>query len=176
MSSEQHENEEKKDQDPGPTPGQSHRALADELGIEDIYDPMFGKDGKVFCTAGRDAPIAEFTDDFLILHPPQIPLDESSAGENFSNQCDARGILLDELGQPKKIPAATYKGCPIFFLGEQKPGTYKHFATVIAHDGSMHALYFEQGHRLTTQDIYELRNRSNDGELSSFEEIVCEID
>ncbi len=31
----------------------SHKPLADELGIEDIYDPMFGKDGKVFCTAGR---------------------------------------------------------------------------------------------------------------------------
>ena len=65
--------------------------LADELGIEDIYDPMVGKDGKVFCTAGRDAPIAEFTDEMLILHPPQMPLDASNAGENFSLQIDSRG-------------------------------------------------------------------------------------
>ena len=158
-----------------PQPQADHRPLAETLGIEDIYDPMVGHDGKVFCTAGRDAPIAEFDGDFLILHPPQMPLDESSAGEDFSLHCDARGIVLDELGVAKKVPAATIKGCPIFFVGEQKPGTLKHFVAAITPDGSLHAIYFRNGARLTSQDVYDLRNRSADGEISTFEDVVCDI-
>jgi hypothetical protein len=152
-----------------------HKPLADELGITDIYDPMVGKDGKVFCTAGRDAPIAEFTDEVLILHPPQRPLDDSSAGEDFSLHVDERGILLDEFGKPKKIPAATYKGCPIYYLGEQVAGTLTHYAAALAHDGSLHALFYELGSRLTTKDVYELRNKSAQGDLHEFPDIVCDI-
>jgi hypothetical protein len=37
-----------------------HTSLIDELGIQDIYEPMAGLDGKMFCTAGRDTPVAEF--------------------------------------------------------------------------------------------------------------------
>lgn len=50
-----------------------HTSLVDELGIHDIYEPMAGLDGKIFCTAGRDAPVAEFNEEYLILHPPQLP-------------------------------------------------------------------------------------------------------
>lgn len=149
--------------------------LADELGIEDIYDPMVGMDGKVFCTAGRDAPIAEFTDDFLILHPPQKPLDESNRAEDFTLRVDDRNILLDEFGSPKKIPAATYKGCPIYYSGERVPGSMTSYAVAIAHDGSLHALYFDHGRRLTAKDVYDFRNKSEAGELSNFQEIVCDI-
>jgi hypothetical protein len=162
------------DQDPVQKPI-SHKCLADELGIEDIYDPMVGKNGKVFCTAGRNAPIAEFTDDCLILHPPQLPLDVSNAGEEFSMRIDARGILLDELGAPKKILAATFKGCPIYCHGEQEPATLKHYVVALAHDGSLHGLFYEHGGRLTTQDVYSMRNRSIDGDLSAFSEVSCDI-
>ena len=149
--------------------------LADELGIEDIYDPMVGMDGKVFCTAGRDAPIAEFTDDFLILHPPQKPLDESNLAEDFTVKVDDRNILLDEFGSAKKIPAATYKGCPIYYSGERVPGSMTSYAVAIAHDGSLHALYFDHGRRLTAKDVYDFRNKSEVGELAVFQEIVCDI-
>ncbi|MBS1993771.1 MAG: hypothetical protein JSS83_24815 [Cyanobacteria bacterium SZAS LIN-3] len=166
------------EQNQGLAPGKSHQheqTLADELGIEDIYDPMVGMDGKVFCTAGRDAPIAEFNGDFLILHPPQLPLDDSNRAEDFTLRVDDRNILLDEFGQPKKIPAAHFKGCPIYYSGEQVPGSSTHYAVALAHDGSLHALYFNQGRRLTTKDIYEFRNKSEAGELSTFEEVVCDI-
>jgi hypothetical protein len=104
-----------------------------------------------------------------------MPLDASNDGEAFSIQVDARGILLDEFGAPKKVPAATFKGCPIYYFGEQKTGTLKHYAVALAHDGSLHALFYEHGERLTTKDIYELRNKSGDGDLSSFSQVSCDI-
>jgi hypothetical protein len=150
--------------------------LADELGVEDIYIPIMGKDGKIFCTAGRDAPIAEFEGDFLILHPPQMPLDVSDRGEAFTNVCDERGILLNELGEPKKIPAATYMGCPIYIIGEQRPGTLKNYVVVLTPEGTQHSIYYVDGERLTYTEIYALRNKSADGELAIFDdEIVCDL-
>ena len=149
--------------------------LADELGVEDIYIPIMGKDGKVFCTAGRDAPIAEFNGDLLILHPPQMPLDASDQGEVFTNVCDERGILLNELGEPKKVPAATFKGCPIFIIGEQRPGTLRNYVVALTPEGTQHALYDIDGERLTYPEIYEFRNKSADGELAIFDEIECDL-
>jgi hypothetical protein len=47
---------------------------------------------------------------------------------------DERGIVLDELGMPKKIPTAKYQGFPIYYFGEQKEGTLKHYAAVLTSD------------------------------------------
>ncbi len=88
--------------------------LADELGIEDIYQPLVGGHGKLFCAAGRDAPLVVFEEDFLVLHPAQKPLMEDDAGvEEMQVQVNERGLLLNELGEVKKITAAKYRGRPI---------------------------------------------------------------
>jgi len=151
-------------------------ALVDELGIFDIYEPMADLDGKIFCTAGRDAPVAEFVDDFLIMHPPQLPLYETGPEEEIVVLVDDRGIVLDELGMAKRIPTAKYKSFPIFYFGEQKEGTLKHYAVVMAEDQSLYFIFDEHGERLTTDAVYRLRNKSVNGEISKFPGLHCDLD
>jgi hypothetical protein len=151
-------------------------SLVDELGIVDIYEPMAGLDGKIFCTAGRDAPVAEFSDEFLILHPPQLPLYEKGPEEEIVVSVDERGIVLDELGLPKKIPTAKYKGYPIYYFGEQKEGTLRHYAAALKEDGTLHFIFNETGERLTTDFIYKLRNKSVNGEISKFPGLSSDLD
>lgn len=152
-------------------------SLVDELGIVDIYEPMAGLAGKIFCTAGRDAPVAEFSDEFLILHPPQLPLYEKGPEEEIVVAVDERGIVLDELGTPKKIPTAKYKGYPIYYFGEQKEGTLKHYAAALRQeDNTLHFIFNEAGERLTTDFIYRLRNKSVNGEISKFPGLTSDLD
>lgn len=151
-------------------------SLVDELGIQDIYEPMAGLDGKIFCTAGRDAPIVEFNEDYLILHPPQLPFYEQGPEEEIVVSVDERGIVLDELGVAKKIPTAKYQGFPIYYFGEQKEGTLKHYAAVLTADERLVFIFDEKGERLTTDDVYKLRNKSVNGEISQFPGLSCIID
>lgn len=162
-------------------PSQSEKSdentsLVDELGIHDIYEPMAGLDGKIFCTAGRDAPVAEFNEDYLILHPPQLPLYEQGPEEEIVVSVDERGIVLDELGVAKKIPTAKYQGFPIYYFGEQKEGTLKHYAAVLTADDRLVFIFDDKGERLTTDDVYKLRNKSVNGEISQFPGLSCIID
>ena len=163
------------------SPSQSDKSdentsLVDELGIHDIYEPMAGLDGKIFCTAGRDTPVAEFNEDYLILHPPQLPFYEQGPEEEIVVSVDERGIVLDELGVAKKIPTAKYQGFPIYYFGEQKEGTLKHYAAVLTADERLVFIFDEKGERLTTDDVYKLRNKSVNGEISQFPGLSCIID
>lgn len=151
-------------------------SLIDELGIQDIYEPMAGLDGKMFCTAGRDTPVVEFAEEYLILHPPQLPFYEQGPEEEIVVNIDARGIVLDELGMPKKIPTAKYQGFPIYYFGEQKEGTLKHYAAVLTADERLVFIFDDKGDRLTTDDVYKLRNKSVNGEISQFPGLSCIID
>jgi hypothetical protein len=151
-------------------------SLIDELGIQDIYEPMAGLDGKMFCTAGRDTPVVEFAEEYLILHPPQLPFYEQGPEEEIVVNIDARGIVLDELGMPKKIPTAKYQGFPIYYFGEQKEGTLKHYAAVLTNDERLVFIFDDKGDRLTTDDVYKLRNKSVNGEISQFPGLSCIID
>src|ERR1700738_1990933 len=100
----QADDEEEQDFKPSPQK-EGPLPLVDELGVEDLQDPIFGGRGRLFSTAGRDSPVAEFTKDFLVLHPPQLPFEESGQGESedIVINVDESGILLDELGRQKKI-------------------------------------------------------------------------
>ncbi|CAN5580314.1 hypothetical protein BH11CYA1_BH11CYA1_40240 [soil metagenome] len=151
-------------------------SLVDELGIVDIYEPMADLDGKVFCTAGRDTPVAEFEADYLILHPPQLPFYDQGPAEDIVVGVDDRGIVLNELGVPKKIPTAKYQGFPIYYFGEQKEGTLKHYATVLTADERLVFIYNDKEERLTTDDVFKLRNKSVNGEISQFPGLSCIID
>ncbi len=153
-----------------------HVSLVDELGIRDIYEPMADLDGKVFCTAGRDTPVVEWAEDFLILHPPQLPFYEQGPEEEIVVMVDDRGIVLDELGVPKKIPTAKYQGFPIYYFGEQKEGTLKHYAVVLTPDERLVFIFNDKEERLTTDDVYKLRNKSVNGEISQFPGLSCIID
>lgn len=163
-----------KDKEETPPPPPQHAKielpLADELGIQDINDPIFGGRGRLFSAAGRQSPIAEFTSQFLIMHPPQKPFTEQGPSEDIVIRIDKRGILLDELGRPKHIPGAKFNGNQLWFMGERKRGTLRHFAAWFDSEGNAHRL-FVNNEALTTEIIYRLRNKTHDGEISIFPDI-----
>lgn len=166
------DDEQKTEQDP-PTEEKKKegpQTFAEELGIEDLSDPIFGGRGRIFSAAGKYSPVAEFTEDFLIMHPPQMPFDESGKSEDFVVNVDDSGVLLDELNRQKKIAGARFKGHELYWLGETKPGTLKHYAGWFDKHDIAHLLYVN-GEPITTEIIFKLRNKTHDGEISIFPDL-----
>jgi hypothetical protein len=153
-----------------PPPPSGDQTLADELGIDEIRNPVFGGRGRIFSAAGRYSPVASFTDDFLVLHPPQKPFTETGPSEDISIRIDKRGVLLDELDRPKHISGAKYRGQQLWYLGERKIGTLKHYAGWFDQKDVPHKLYVNND-ALTTDIVYRLRNKTHDGEVSIFPDI-----
>jgi hypothetical protein len=147
--------------------------FADELGIIDISEPVFGGRGRLFSAAGRNAPVAEFTSDFLVLHPPQKPFNEDGPAEVITSHQDNRGVLLDELGREKTIPGARFRGQQLYWLAECKPDTLKHIAGWVDEQNRAHRL-FSEDEVMLVDDVFKLRNRTHDGELSIYPHLSTE--
>jgi hypothetical protein len=164
------DDEEEQEKKPPSDVKEGEATFAEELGIDNISEPIFGGRGRLFSAAGKDAPVAEFTDDFLIMHPPQRPFDDFGPSEDFFNQVDDSGILLDELNRQKKISGARFKGHELYWLGEQKPGTSKHYAGWFDKHDIAHMLYVN-GEPITTEIVFKLRNKTHNGEISIFPDL-----
>lgn len=147
--------------------------LVDELGIESLYEPITGGRGRLFSAAGRNSPIAEFTNDFLVMHPPQKPFAEQGANETITVVADSYGILLDEFGVQKRMPGARYQGRPLFWLAELKPDTTRHLVAWFDDQNVAHRLFI-LGDPVTTDMAYRLRNKTHDGELTIFPDLDSE--
>lgn len=147
--------------------------LIDELGVEDIEMPVAATRGRIFSAAGRESPLAEFTDEHLVMRPPQMPYHDEGPSEDIHIRVDMHGILLDELGNPKHIAGAKFRGATLWWLGEQRPGTTKHFVAWFDHDKKPRKLYVN-GEALTADIVFRLRNKTHDGELSFFGDITTE--
>jgi len=147
-------------------------SFVDELNVKDLRQPLRDSRGKVFSAAGRNTPVAEFTDEFLVLHPPQLPFQEADEGpaEEIVLMMDETGVLVDQFGERKKIPGAKFNGRPVFHYWEQKPGTLRHYAVFFDDDGQHHYLTVED-ERVTVDVVYKLRNMTHDGELTRFKEL-----
>ena len=151
--------------------------LAEELGIEDIYQPLVGGHGQLFCAAVPEVPLVVIKDDALVIHPPQLPLMAEDHVEEMKVQVSNRGILLDEFGKEKRVASAKYRGRPIFHWGECVPGTYRSYAIVEASDGAMHFIYdTTTGEKLPVDEVYRLRNRTHDGEIGKFPQLNSTLD
>ncbi|MDZ4835499.1 MAG: hypothetical protein SGJ27_17125 [Candidatus Melainabacteria bacterium] len=150
-------------------------SFVDELDVRDLKRPLRDSRGRQFSAAGRSTPVAEFTEDFLVLHPPQMPFQDADDGpsEEIVLMMDATGVLVDELGDRKKISGAKYNGQALFFFWEQKPGTLKHYAVFFDAEQKHHYLTVE-GERVTTDVIFKLRNMTHDGELTRFKELLAD--
>jgi hypothetical protein len=150
-------------------------ALVDELGVEDLNEILFADHGRVFSAAGRESPVAELNADGVMLYPPNRPFSESEAApsEVIIYKGDKRGVLLNELGEPRKIVGAKFKGHELFTLLETKPGTVKHYAGWFDEKDQPHKLYV-QGQALTSDMVFRIRNRTVDGEVGSFPEITTD--
>ncbi len=148
------------------------QTLAEELGIIGLANPVLGARGRLFSVAGKNAPVAEFTEDFLVLHPPQHPFEEVdyAPAEEIVIMMDDTGVLVNEIGERKKVSGARYNGHAVFYFWQQAPGTLKHYA-VWFDDQGMHHYLTINGQRITTDIVYKLRNMTHNGELSRFLEL-----
>lgn len=148
------------------------KPLVDELDVDGIKQGKFFAHGRLLSAATRQMPVVEFLDEALVMHPPEKPF-EDEVGEAHIVAVDARGVVLDDAGKPKKIAGARYKGREVWVFGERKPGTLRHLAVWFDDDGSPHKLLV-QGEPITTDVVYKLRNRTHDGELSMFPDLVSQ--
>ncbi len=148
------------------------QSFVDELNVQDLNYPLRDSRGRQFSAAGRSAPVAEFTDEFLVLHPPQMPYQDADYGpsEEIVLMMDDTGVLVDETGERKRISGAKFEGRALFYFWEQRPGTLKHYAVFFDDEQKHHYLTVE-GERVTTDIIYKLRNMTHDGELTRFKEL-----
>ena len=151
-------------------------SLVDELGIEDLGEVIFVSRGHLFSAAGRESPVAEIQKDSVLLRPPQKPLDENPAEEEkIIFHVDERGILLNELGEKRKISGCRFRGKELWVMGETKPGTLKHYAAWFDDEGQSHKVYVRK-EPLTSDMVFRIRNRTHDGEISIFPEITTDGD
>jgi len=174
-SDDEYESESEAEPDAEPEPEPDLRdpdtiPLAEELGIENLFNPIFGSRGRIFSAAGPRTPVVEFTDDFVIMHPPQMPFSETGPSEDIIIRTDQRGVLLNELGVAKSVIGAKFNGNVLWYSGEQMEGTLSHYAIWFDQKGEEHKLYLN-GQALTINQIYALRNKTHDGELSIFGDI-----
>jgi hypothetical protein len=145
-------------------------SLADELGVEGLSDPVFSSRGRLFSAAGRNAPIAEITEDHLILYPPQKPFDESSFAHDIAIKANEDGILLNELGQARSIPQARFHGAKLFCMAEKSKLAGKYLVAWFDENRQPHILCW-QGEALSIHAVFRLRNRTHNGELSIFPDL-----
>jgi len=80
------------------------------------------------------------------------------------------GILLNELGEPRRIPGARFRGNEVFCLAEKNAISGKHPVAWFDTDQKAHKLCWE-GRELSVREVFRLRNRTHDGELSIFPEL-----
>lgn len=147
--------------------------LADELGVEDLSRIVFGNRGRLFSAAGKSAPIAEFAGNFLVMHPPDKPFVDEGPAEEIVIHASDRGVMLDELGNEKKITGAKFRGNELYWLAEKKPGTTRCLVGFFDEEGKVHHIYMGE-QPITTDIAFKLRNRTHDGELSIFEDLSTE--
>lgn len=146
-------------------------SLADELGVEELREIVFVDQGRMFSAAGRSAPIAELTDDDnLLMRPPEKPLSDELPVENIVINVDERGILLNELMEPRKFVGAKFHGRALYYLGETN-AAQRHYVGCFDESGVLKKLYL-QGNPVTVEIIYKLRVRTLDGEMSIFPELT----
>jgi hypothetical protein len=153
--------------------GDAPLPLADELGVDDLNEILFAEHGRVFSAAGRESPIAELRASGVMLYPPNLPFSDAAPAEVIVFKGDKRGILLNELGEPRRIVGAKFKGRELFTLLETKPDTVKHYAGWFDDKDQPHKLYV-QGQALTSDMVFRIRNRTPDGEISMFPEITSD--
>jgi hypothetical protein len=150
-------------------------ALRDELGIEDLSEPVSGGRGRLFSTAGRETPIAELTEEYVILHPPQKPFNEEDSDESITQRVSPRGVLLSAIGNEIKITGARFRGYPLYCLNARENETGKRLVAYFDEGGTPRYLIFE-GKPVTYHVALFLRNKTHDGDLSNTVGLVSSAD
>lgn len=155
----------------------TEKSFAEELGIVDLGDPILASRGRLFSVAGPDHPVAEITEEYVVIHPQDKPYQQEdiAPSENIVFNMNDRGIILNEIGEPRKIPGARYNGYEVFVYWKLRAGTLFHFVVFFDQDDVPNFLTIN-GHRLTTKEAYKLRNMTHNGDLTHFPDIDFEPD
>jgi hypothetical protein len=142
-----------------------NRTFADELGVDDLSEPVFGGRGKLFSAAGRDSPIAEFTAEHVLLHAPDKPYNNEKFEDEIANSINRKGILLDEMGNEKRLKGAKFQGKALYCMGVREEQTGKNLVAWFNEKGEPRPIFF--GGALVTYDTaIKLRNKTHNGELA----------
>ncbi len=148
-------------------------SLVDDLGVVDLRRRLFQKAGRLFSTAGRHSPVAELQKDYLVIHPSDKPLVTEEVGTPITINVNDKGIMLDELGNLRRIVGAKYNGQMIYVLGETLPDTTKNLVGWQDKDGKIRKLIYNEA-PLTASGAYKLRNKTHNGEIKDIPELTSE--
>ncbi|MBY0547750.1 MAG: hypothetical protein K2W95_10680 [Candidatus Obscuribacterales bacterium] len=148
-------------------------SIIEKLGVEDLHKTYVLMNGREFAAAGKEIPVAEFDDFGLVMHNPDHPLSNESVPEIIATRHDEHGIVLDELGEKRKIIGARYHGREIYWHKDIVPETTRHFIAWYDDDWKAYGLYLEDV-RLNVDIVLKLRARTLNGELAMFSELRTE--
>ncbi len=154
------------------------KTFVEELGVVDLEEnPIQAKHGRLFSVAGPDHPVAEFTEEYLVMHPSDKPYQQEDEGpsEDIVFRMDNRGVILNEIGEPRKIPGAKYNGQDLWIYWKLRPRSLWHYVIFFDQEDAPNFLTIN-GHRLTSDLVYKLRNMTHNGELTHFPDIDFEPD
>lgn len=146
--------------------------LIDELGVEDLSRTYVRMNGREFAAAGRKIPVAEIDYHGMVMYHPEMPLNEAP-GEVISVECDQYGIVLNELGDRRKVAGARYQGHEIFWHRDTIPGSSRHYIAWYDEEWNAHSLFLV-GSRVTVDMVLKMRSRTVNGELSVFAEVTSD--
>jgi hypothetical protein len=146
--------------------------LVDALGVEDLTLTYVRFNGREFAAAGRKIPVAEIDYFGMVMYHPEMPL-STDAEQLISVEHDEQDVVLDELGQRRKIAGARYKGHAVFWHREVVPNTTRHYVVWFDDDKAGHSLFLA-GQRLTVDIVLKMRARTVNGELSVFGEVTTD--
>lgn len=148
-------------------------SIIEKLGVEDLHKTYVLMNGREFAAAGKEIPVAEFDDFGLVMHNPDQPLSNESVPELILTRYDEHGIVLDELGEKRKIIGARYHGREIYWHKDVVPDSTRHYIAWYDDEWKAYALYLEDV-RLNVDIILKLRARTLNGELGMFAELRTE--
>jgi len=161
--------------DPG-KPETKTESLRDELGIQGLSEPVMGGRGRLFSAAGRESPIAEFTEEYVILHAPQNPFDAKQVDDDkISERVSPRGVLLSAIGNEIKISGAKFRGYSLYCLAARNEETGKRLVGYFDDAGKLQSLITANGF-MSYHEAVNLRNKTHNGDITNTPGIASTAD
>ena len=147
--------------------------LIDDLNVQDLHRTYVRLHGREFAAAGREIPVAEIDELGLLMHHPDQPLSADRQPQGIASGNDEQGIVLNELGERRKIIGTRFHGREVFWHSDTVPGTTRHYVCWFDEDGNTCGIFLDEM-RLTVDAVHKMRSRTIDGDLSFFPELRFE--
>ncbi len=150
--------------------GAATNSLVKDLGVADLSRTYVRMDGREFAAAGTKYPVVEIDYFGMVMHHPDKPLCASDKEELISVEHDEHGIVLNELGERRKVAGARFRGRELFWHRDTIPESTRHYVAWFDEEWKPHSIFLV-GNRLTVDMVLKMRSRTVNGELSVFPEV-----